>query len=179
MPDKIIAYNWEIGRGALIDMDHEMLRRATADGYTLETLDNISSDIDDFPLSLDDPALTSGATTLAIFDTDHKWANLNGAALAAEIETKEVNTMGLRGYVDGIRPIVDNEAEVTAALKWRNTQDMNTAPTTTDYTSRGEEGICFNRIEARYIRGSVKIAAGASWKHAQGVEAMQSAEGWR
>lgn len=178
-PDKILIYNWAINRFAYAEVDHELLRRATADGYTLETLDSISSDIDAFPVSFDDPSLTAGATTLAIFDTEHKWSNLSGAPLAAEIETGEVNVRGMRPYIDGLRPLVDNETAVTAALKYRNSQDAGTTPTATAYTSRGTEGICFNRIEARYVRGSVKIAAGATWGHAQGVEAIQSLEGMR
>jgi hypothetical protein len=176
-PDKILILNWALGRFSYADLPHEILHRATASGITLDEDDGLADDLDIVDTSFDDPIYASGATTLAIFDTLHQAANLNGAALAAEIETGEVNARGIRPYVDGVRPIVDNDADVTAALKHRDTQDAT--PTVTDYTSRGDEGICFNQVEARYIRASVKIAAGATWNHAQGVEAIQAPEGWR
>ena len=176
-PDRILVYNWHLQRFSLVQLDHELLRRATADGYTLEQLDNIDSNIETFPYSFDDPILQGGATLLSIFDTSHRAANLDGDNLAAEIETTEVDLVGNRVYADGIRPIVDNEDEVTAAFKYRDSQE--TDPTAQTYTSRDTEGICYNQIAARYLRASVKIASGASWNHAQGVQVPYVPDGER
>lgn len=176
-PDKIIIWNWALDRWSHGDLACEMLLRARTTGYTLEGLDAVSSSIDALPLSLDSRIWTGGRIALAAFDTSHKLAYMTGATLAATIDTAESDGgNGQRAFVRGLRPIVDG-GTVTASVGYRDT--LSGTVTYTSGTSAGVDGICPQRISARFVRGRVSIAAGGSWTHAAGVEPDMQPDGGR
>ena len=52
-PDKIMVYNYAIGRWSLLELAHESLGTILIPGYTLEQLDNINTSLDAMTTSLD------------------------------------------------------------------------------------------------------------------------------
>lgn len=168
-PDRILCYNWELGRWTEAEIECELIYRSLSQGYTLDGLDSYSTDLDALPFSLDSRAWTGGRLILSSFDTDHKLAFFNGSALAATLEPAEVTGQnGRRLFLSGgIRPIVDG-GTLTCAVGYRDTPQASVTYTTA--TSAGSNGVCPQRISARYIRPRVSIAAGGSWTHAQGYE---------
>jgi len=146
-------------------------------GYTLEGLDDVSSDdIDALPYSLDSRIWTGGKDVLAVFDTENKNATFSGVNLAATIESQEIGG-GERVLIDGIRPYVDvsNTAHVTVALKTRD--DVGASITTGSASSIDSDGQAHFTTSSRYARAQVNIAASSTWTHAQGVDADITADG--
>jgi hypothetical protein len=76
-----------------------------------------------------------------------------------------------RYFVKGIAPIVDGAAgQVTAAVGWRD--KPTDSPTYDTATSMEADGVCPQRIDVRYSRARVSIAAGQTWAHAHGIEPL-------
>lgn len=182
-PNKLIIYNWSIGRWSIAEVEGELLFRDLTPGYTLDGLDNVSTDLDALPFSLDSRIWTDGSLVLSMFDADSKLARFSGDALAAEVETTEASGDVLfrkpheRILVNGIRPYVDaaDQSDVTVTLRSR----ANPGAT---YSNSGPNAIDANgeahfSVSNRYHRARVSVAAGASWSHAQGVDYDASEDG--
>jgi len=107
--NEIIAYNWQLKRGTLIDGlgDVEMIFRSLSFGLTLEQLDAFGT-LDTLPFSLDARAWTGGKLLLSAFDAAHKLNYFNGTSLAATVDTSEAQLIpNRRALVSAVRPIVD------------------------------------------------------------------------
>jgi hypothetical protein len=175
-PNKLIIFNWETGQWSSADTACELIYRALSTGYTLEGLDALGYTLDTLPFSLDSRVWTGGRLILSGFDASHKLGYFNGSTLAATIETGEFPQSQELMYVDGIRPMVDG-GTVTAAVGYRSTPSASISYTSA--TSAGDDGVCPQRIAARYTRAKVSIAAGGSWTHAMGVEPRLTPDGER
>lgn len=171
-PNKIFVYNWEDDKWARIDLEAEILVSALTQAFTLEDLDAISTDIDAMTVSFDDPSYQGGLLRFAGFTTEHKLGYFTGSNLAATIDTGEFQPFnGQRSYLDFIRPLVDGTSyTLTAQIGSRNLQ-TETASFTTAASPTSEDGIVPVDVDKRYHRVRVNIAAGGTWKHAQGVQA--------
>ena len=170
-PNKLYIYNMIDQRWSEADIDTEIVVRLTTQGFTLETLDTIGTDIDDssiFPFSFDSRVYTGGQIKLGAFDTAHKLAFFDGANLAATLETTEIQpATGRRSGVTSVRPLVDG-GTITAAMASRATLQESVAfGAASAINANGE---CPLRSEGRYHRARVSIAAAGTWTHAQGVE---------
>lgn len=174
-PDKILIYNWTVGRWSFAEIDCEILATLQTNGYTLEQLDTFGT-LDALPASLDSRVWAGGSQFLAAFNTDHKACQFTGTRLEATIETNETAGDGVMVYVGGVRPIVDTDS-VTVAIGYRNRQSSAVSYTTA--TAMGADDMCPQHIEARLVRAKTVIASGASWTKAVGVEPIYSTEGER
>tara|TARA_R110000868_G_scaffold104343_1_gene287372 strand:+ start:2230 stop:3714 length:1485 start_codon:yes stop_codon:yes gene_type:complete len=175
-PNKLIIFNWESGRWSEAAINCELIFRALSTGYTLDGLDTLGYTLETLPFSLDSRVWTGGRLILSGFDAVHKLGYFNGSNLAATIETGEFPQSQELMYVDGIRPMVDG-GTVTAAVGYRATPSASISYTSA--TSAGDDGVCPQRISARYARARVSIAAGGSWTHAQGIEPRMTPDGER
>jgi hypothetical protein len=173
---KALLYNWSLNEWSEAEFNSQVLFTDLTQGYTLEGLDAVESQIEDLPYSLDSRIWTGGKDVLAVFDTDKKNATFSGVNLAATIESQEIGG-GERVLVDGIRPYVDvsNTAHVTVALKTRD--DVGTSITTGSASSIDADGQAHFTTSSRYARAQVNIAASSTWTHAQGVDADITADG--
>jgi hypothetical protein len=93
-PNRILCYNYSPNatkRWSLIDsgIDIEALFTSFSEGYTLDSLDAISTSIDALEFSLDSRVWTGDDLLLSAFNSTHKLANFTGSALTATIETQE------------------------------------------------------------------------------------------
>lgn len=175
-PNRILAYNWELGRWSKVHLDVEFIYRALTTGYTLEELD-VFGDMETLGFSLDSRVWTGGRITLAGFDSSHKQGYFDGDNLGAVIETGEfAYKEGQRAFCSGVRALVDG-GTVTTALRWRDTPGGSL--TTNTATSAGSDGVCPQRQAARYFRAQVNIASATSWQHAYGIEPNLKPEGLR
>lgn len=175
-PNKILVYNWTSNRWSIVEYEVETFFRSYSTGYTLEDLDNFGT-LETLPYSLDSRFWAGGTVLLAGFDTEHKMGTFTGDTLAATLETGDYDGgNGQRMFTAGIRPIIDG-GTITASVGHRDTLGgtINYTPT----TSAGVDGICPQRISARYSRARINIAAGGSWTHAVGVEPVIQADGER
>lgn len=175
--DMILIYSWDLDRWSVVDgTQTQLLLRFASPGYTLEQLDDFSSNLDLLTPSLDDRFWSGGDLSLAAFTASKRVATFSGDNLKATLETSEFGTPGKRSYVAGVRPLVDGGAP-TCSVGWRD--DEKSPLTYTAPTSAGADGVCPQRKAARYMRAQVIVPAGSTWNHAQGVEPELRPEGRR
>lgn len=178
--NKILMYNYSptaTKRWSFAEVDVINLFSSAAEGYTLEGLDTISTDIDSLSVSLDSKAWTSNTNNLSGFNSSHFMVNFNGDALAASIDTQEVQLIeNKRAKVTKLRPVVEGTAStVTVQTSERNT--LNEDVTWNSAVSTESSGFACVRSNARYHRFRANITGG--FDHAQGIEVVDAAPAGR
>lgn len=177
VPNRLLTWNWALGRWSLQELTTEMILRAATFGYNLDNADGLGYNVDTSPFSPDDRFWAGGLGILAAFDSSHRLGYFNGANLAATIETGDMDLAeGRRVYMDGIRPVVDG-GTVTVSAGYRDLQSAAVSYTTA--RAAGDDGFSPHNISARFIRAKVEVAASGSWSHAHGVEPRAIADGQR
>jgi len=176
-PNRIIMHNWETGWWSHAELTLEYLFRSLSQSTGLDSLDALGYNLETLPFSLDSRVWTGGKLILSAFNDSHNLASFGGAALAATLETAEVDGgEDRRLFISGIKPKVDG-GTITSAVGHRN--DDASAPSYTTATAVGADGFCPHRISARNARARVSIAAGGSWQHFSGCKARAKPEGVR
>lgn len=175
-PNKVLCYNWDIGRWSLIEMELETYFKTYSIGYTLDQLDAFGT-LETLPYSLDSRIWTGGSILMGAFDLTHKMGYFTGSTLQATLETGDIGG-NTRTFVAGIRPYTDaDDSTVTASLGVKDV--VGNPESYTAASPPGVDGVCPQRISSRYVRAQVNIEAGATWTHAQGVDALMQADGER
>jgi hypothetical protein len=177
-PNRLLIYNWETGWWSRSTAHEcELIFRSLSQSTNLDQLDALGYNLDTLPFSLDSRVWTGGRLILSAFDTSHNLANLAGSAVAATVDTAEIDgTEGSRVFVSGIRPLVDG-GTITASIGYRD--QFSSSVTYASGTSIGGDGFAPQRISARNVRARIAIAAGGSWNHTWGCEARLRQEGLR
>lgn len=177
-PNKIIVYSWADDKWAYADINTELITLLESQGYTLEGLDAVSgNDIDSMTISLDDPVWKGGQIQFAGFSPMHKLSFFSGAALAAQIETGDMQlSPGRRSLGRKLRPLVEGVAASAAIGGRAKLSDMNAFDTASTQDDIGEVS---QLNDNRYHRFQVKTEAGATWDHIQGVEIAFTTKGGR
>jgi hypothetical protein len=172
--DKIIGYDYALGRFFPIAMSGEYLLGMSQPGITLESLDSLSSSIDALEATLDSFAVST-QPLIAQFNGDHKLGFFSGANLEATMETAEQGTDGRRIFVNGFRPVTDSATVYGSASYRERTADTPTSLSEIAMNSR--TGRCDMRRSTRYTRMKIRIPASTSWTFAAGVEPDVRQEG--
>jgi hypothetical protein len=177
-PDKISIYNWETQWWSHASENVEFILKGYLSGYTLEELDAFGT-METLPFSLDSPAWMGGRVLAGGFGTDHKFGFFNGANKAATIETGEWPLDGgKRVFCSGVRPVTDHSSGTSqVSVGYRDTQGGSITYTTA--TSQGADGVCPQRVSARYMRGKWTAGSGDTWTHCQALEPTVRPEGAR
>lgn len=176
-PNKIYLFNYVDKRWSEVDLDVQIITPAETQAYTLEQLDDVTTDIETLTPSMDSPAWQGGLYRFAAFDTSNKLAYFTGDNVAATLETGEFQiAQGRRSQAKKLRPQIDG-GTITAAIAGRSrlidTASYDSAAT---MDSIGEISV---RNDARYHRVRCSIAAAGTWNHAQGVEVLHAPSGER
>jgi hypothetical protein len=170
-PNKLWTYHWVYGKWSEIEIDTMWIAKAETQGYTLDGLDSVGTDIDDsgvFSESFDSEVWKGGALRFSAFDTSHKLGYFNGANLAATIDTSEAQLLGgQRAMLTATRPLVDGGTPTVRIGSRNRTTDPHTFSTSVTINAIGE---CPVRTNARYLRARMEMPAGETWTHAQGIE---------
>ena len=169
-PNRLASWNWVTGDFSVSDgLAFELIFPEFPKGLTLEDLDTISTSLDTLPLSLDSRAWTGGRRRIAGFNGSNQLVTFQGTNLAATLETGEFGSpSGRRVRVNGFRPLVDG-GTITGLVRSRNLLSESLTNSVSQSANPGT-GIVPARIDARYVRARVSIAAGGTWTHAQGIE---------
>lgn len=172
--DRLVIYNWGANKWGRAEINTDFIFENAEQGYNLDTLDNILSDIDTDSFNMESRQYLGGGINLAAFDSLHKLAGFTGTALDALIETGEYqNPNGRRVFISGVRPLVDGAAAMTVQIGERDLL--------TDSYAFGSKlipnsvGICNTRKNCRYPRVRANITGG--FNHAMGVEVFYKEEG--
>lgn len=182
----ILAYNWETRAASVIEPTQmaskpgEFACLLLSLGYTMDALDTLGYTLDALPFNLDSRVWTGGAPSLGYFDSDHKLNYFTGANLAAVIDSGQFDGgNGRRLFCSGIRLITDAATVSDLSAQIAYTDTPNQSGTLTTATAPGADGVCPQRISARYMSARAKAAAGATWTHYQGIEPTIRPEGMR
>ena len=179
LPNRVLIYNWAIGRWSRAEADLELLYPGLSQaGYTLDGLDAVSGSLDALPFSLDSAVWSGvGRPLLAGFDPAHRLGYFEGGTLNAVVETAEAQLFaGRRALVRAVRPLVEGVATTGAGI----TLQLGARDTTVEPVSwtapRGLDGngVCPVRSNARYHRARIGLTAGTAWSHIRGVDEVQA-----
>lgn len=171
---QLLFHHWPSGRWSRGVITVEMIWDAASDaGYTLDTLDTVSTNLDALPYSLDSILWSGpGRILLAAFDTAHKFCTFSGAALAATLETTEARPVdGGQALVTSFTPIVDDVSVLSGQLGTRDR--ANDALSWGSVVAQQADGRIPVRGNAAYHRARVLIAAAGTWNHALGIDDIQ------
>lgn len=173
-PNRIWAYNYSPTakkRWAYADQDIEYIYRSLAEGYTLDGLDAISTNLDLLPFSLDSRVWTGNSALFSGFDADHKQVNFTGTALDATIETQEAElTPNQRTNIQEIRPFVEGATTMTIQIGGRNS--LSDSVTWGPVISANSAGNFPCRSNYRYHRMRVNLSG--AFSHAQGLNIVKT-----
>ena len=146
-------------------------------GDTLEDLDNITTDLDALPYSLDSKFWKGGTIDIAGFNHNHRMFTFSGTPLPATVDVTEVRAgPGRHLEITNLRPLVEGAgAVVTAQVGHRKLQSESATWTSTrTANANGEVNL---RVHNRFAR--VRIQASGTWKHIQGVDMWVNQRGIR
>jgi len=164
-PDKILIYNYAVGKWSYAEVQADLIAPFFTAGYTLEALNNLSSSIDSLPASLDSP-LFKGGSFLFGGSLNKKIYGFTGQPLPATIETGEFTlTNGRHTLVARTVPYF-RDGSVTMQVGVRDRQDD--AVTFDTASSLTDEGFCEHRVQGRFHRARMNISG--DWDFAQGLD---------
>lgn len=174
-PDTVLMYNWTAKKWGCARLSHEGISRVYSLGFTLDSLDALTTNIDNFDVPLDDPSLTGGSLQLNGWGTGFQLGPLSGAALEAVFETGDFELHPkMRTYVSAVEPYIDTTDVTVAAgirerlggaISWLTDEPLET----TSKASADASG--------RFHRFRVTVASGATWKHAVGLDFEAALDG--
>ena len=165
IPDKTIAYNYAEQRFMPTTQDLSGIFSSKSPGYTLDTLDQVDTDLDQITPSLDDPFWQGGNLQVQAFDPTNNFGQLAGDPLDAVLDSLEYSPhAGGITYIDGARPVLTAAAGGSAAptvqLLTRNLENEDYAASASA-SQDSRTGICNVRAAARYVRVRVSLPGGA------------------
>jgi len=171
LPDKLIIYNYALGKWSTASIAVDIVAPVYTAGYTLEALDAAFGSIDVLPASLDGPIYRSGEFLFAA-SKDNKIQAFTGDILNGTVETGEFEVKtGFHSTINNIVPYVTlresaSSGSVTAQVASRNRQ-IDTY-TYGPASSLNADNFCPVRSNGRYHR--VRLNLTGEWKKAQGVD---------
>jgi hypothetical protein len=177
-PNTIYCYNYspssKLRWSRIEGLDFEFLYTSLSEGYTLDSLDTVNSNLDALTPTLDSRIWTGENFILSGFDSSHRQINFTGAAMDATVDTTEFQLApGNRSDITCVRPLVDGATStVTVQMGTRDTHGASNAFGTASGTNGSGE--CPVRSNSRYHRGRINIAGG--FNHAQGLEIVEAAK---
>lgn len=171
---KIILYSLGDQRFSLIDQAVQQMTPAQTLPVSLEDMPIP----DDYSGSFDDVQFRGGLAVMAVIDNQRRYGVFGGAAMAATLTTGDYQSVaGQRAFVNSVRPICD-AAGAQISIGGRNQDDANTIVWSTP-TSRGVDGTCPQRVDARLTSHRLRTLAAENWHRASGLEINMRATGRR
>ncbi len=181
-PDRLLCYNWQVGRFSLIEVTCETIVRLLSIGYTLDQLETVLGylTLDSIPAPLDSDIWLGGRLQLGLFDTAHTVNFLTGARLAATVDTQELQPApGRRLLIRNTRPYVDGLSTAPTVAIGRR-ERLQDAVSYTSAVALNAMGACPVRTSGRYVRGRIVVPAdSANWQNISGIELDASPLGVR
>lgn len=121
------------------------------------------------PIPWDDGSRAGKKPVLAGIDSANTYGTFTGSALAKTLVTGDFQAKaGSRIFVGGARPLTDSAtAQIAVGTKAQNVSDTVVWGAA---SSRGVDGVCPQRADARYARFRETDIAGATWTRSKGLE---------
>ncbi|WP_298966146.1 hypothetical protein [uncultured Roseibium sp.] len=165
----LVGYNWQLDRWCPADIDvTEMLALATPD-VSWDGLATLYTTIDEVTEPFDSPLFAGGIPRFGAFDTDNKLGLFTGAAREATLETADIE------FNPGWKTLFQEARVYTDATDFTlqvGTSEFHGGDRTwsSEITPYAATKACWFNNEGRLHRLRLKIAEGAAWNHAVGIE---------
>jgi hypothetical protein len=166
-PDRIIIYNYQLGRWSIANVQAQLITPFFTSGLTMEALDNVTSNMDALSGLMD--SLYKGGAFLFGGAYDDKIYSFGGSTLAATIETAELSvTPNRHTVITRTVPAfeIGSSGSVTMSVGYRDRQDDAVLYTTAEPLT--DEGFCQHRAQARFHRFRMQLTG--NWEKAFGVD---------
>ena len=181
-PDRILIYHWATERWSRIEgLNIEFLFSNKSPATALDSLDTLFSSVDAATPSFDASIWAGGTSLFSTFNNSHRLANFNGSAMAATVETPELQfnkeVDGLT-YITEVKPVLHGVgASVKATILARNVLTQSASATVA--ASPTSAGFVQVRSSARYHRFRLETTSATSFETLQGVDIKIQADGLR
>ena len=180
--NRAIVFNWELGRGTLIDLTPipvewvEPISYSTG-GYNLDEMDPLGN-LEQLKYSLDSRVYTEGNALLGWFDASHTQNFTTGDSLPATIETTEAQLFpDHRARIISTRPLHDAAMPASIAVGAR--EMVRQAVVYQGAVPENILGACPQRTTGRYTRFRLTLPAAANFNALQGIDVQARPEGIR
>ena len=177
--DEMLIYNYRLNRWSRAVIACDALASLTLGGYTLETLDTISANIDTLGISLDDPIWKGGSAFFA-GAADKKIQSFTGTVLDALMQTGEFSVSpGQRSIINAVIPYATHADSIspTISISVGSRLRQIDQPTFSDSTTQNADGYCSQRSHGQFHRIRMEISGG--FDLAQGVDVATVVAGFR
>jgi len=166
VPNRLLIYSWNTNRFTYAELDTECLMQFLTPGYTIESLDTLSSSIETLPASLDSDFYKGGQLSLAAFEPNKVLSAFAGTPLTAVIDTAELRAQpGRFNEATNTRPLHEGGV-ARVSLGIRNEQSDSI--TWKGPKSPNNSGECNIRANGRFMRARLELSG--DWSHAIGVD---------
>lgn len=178
--DCLLVYDWSKQEWSKIDINVGVLfpLASATIGYTLEQIGALYSSLEDVPYSLDSNVWKGGAPIMGAMDETGKFGFFSGPPSEATLTTQEAGaTTGQFTFLDGVYPVIDT-ASCTVSIGTRNllSENVTWGP---EISPNAVTGNIDFLSEARFFTFRMKVADGADWTKAQGIDVPGRPTGWR
>lgn len=165
----VYVYDWIEQAWSRIEANLKFILPMHKLGMSLEDLDQICDNINEFKYSFDDPRWEGGMPILAAIDNAGYLCSFSGKPMEASIETQEFFlTDGTIQKVARIHPVVDtNHCKVSIGRRDNPAEVVNwTQPMV---MGSYNHNIAAN-VRGRYIRFKIELLAEADWSVLRGID---------
>ena len=167
-PDTVLMYNWTAKKWSYARIDNEGISRVYSLGYTLDGLDTLTTDIDNFDVPLDDPSLTGGNLQVNGWGTTYQLGPFSGSALESQLDTGDFeHHPQKRTYVSAVEPYVDTTSVTVAVAARERVGDTVTFATAQSLETTGKASC---DASGRFHRYRIVTSAGATWEDVSAVD---------
>lgn len=182
---EMLVYSIPDQRWTHDDVSAQLLFEMPREGVSVDDTGAVTAavgttNVDSITVSVDSPIWRETRKQWALVDEDRRVNLLDGQTRAAVIETPDMElTAGAQSFVTEIMPICDaTPAAVSVELlsKQHRFDQVHAVSIRSDMNAFG---ICPVRVQGRYLRTRVNIAAGATWTEAAGLHTNARAAGGR
>lgn len=183
---ELLIYSLTDGRWTHDEVDLELLTDMPVEALTVDNFElyEPSDDLDTSnldPINIDSNVFDEKRRLLAgVGLTTHRIGTFTGGNRAATVDTGEFEpAAGKRAMVTEIWPVGDfDQANVSASLGYRRALP-GASVSFTQATSMNRVGFCPQRMDARFMRARVQLAANSIWTRLEGVHHTTTITGGR
>jgi hypothetical protein len=170
----MICFSLADNRWTLVRLAMQEIAASATLPATVESMPTPDTD----PIPWDDGTRAGKNPVLAGINSVNTYGTFTGSALAKTIVTGDFqSTPGKRIFVGGTRPLADSAtAQIAVGSK---SQSLKDAVVWGAASPQGVDGVCPQRVDARYTRFRLTDIAGAAWTRDKGLEVALGEAGER
>lgn len=180
-PQKTYVYDWELGQWSTLQMNPCLIVPLYSFGYSLDQLDEISKELDQLPLSLDNRIWQHAAPTLGAFDAQGRLGYFTGHPMEAIIVSQAfADARGHYSFFHKAYAEVDTvEGKFSVGYKLARGSTINQEKWSEERNCSYLTGAFSVRCRSQIFRLRLRIPANTLWRHFTGFDVLMRQAGRR